>query len=298
MPSLSSFFFRLMMRRLNIFRAPGGSLEALRRRTESSARFMKVPKNVKVQVVWAGSVPAEWLFPDGAPQDRALLYIHGGAWVFCSPATHRAMVAQLALAAGVKALSIDYRLAPEHPFPAGLDDCVAAYCWLIQSGIAPQKIVIGGDSAGGNLTLATLLALKDRGDPPPAGAVCLSPATDLASTGESVRTKAAVDPVLRHATGSNIHLNYVGCHDVLDPLISPLYGDLRGMPPILIHVGEDEILLDDATRFAERARAARVDARVVVWPHMWHVFQMHAPVMPEARESIRQLGKFIKEVLA
>lgn len=297
MASLISRFFRFSMGRIQFFAQPNLSIPEQRARIDRVTRFARAPRGVVVEQTSAGGVPAEWVIPAAAQAGSAILYIHGGAWIICSPATHRAMVGHIARASGVRALSIDYRLAPEHPFPAHLDDCLAAYRWLLGQGIAPTKIVIAGDSAGGNLTLATLLALRDAGEPLPAAAVCLSPATDLASTGESARTRANVEVLLKGMgkDGLNVVPLYAAGHDVLDPLISPLYGDLRGLPPILIHVGDHEILLDDSTRFAERACAAGVDARVVVWPEMWHVFQMHAPAMPEARASIRQIGEFIQE---
>jgi acetyl esterase/lipase len=190
---------------------------------------------------------------------------------------------------------VDYRLAPEHPFPAALEDIQTAYRWLLQNGIPPRKIVVAGDSAGGNLALVLLLALREAGDPLPAAAVCLSPVTDLTGAVESRRTKAAVDPILRSGT-SDMVSSYVGKHDPRQPLLSPLYADLHGLPPILLHVGEDEILLDDSTRLAEHARAAGVNATVVVWSHMWHVFQAFAPLLPEARQSIEQMGQFVSEM--
>ncbi len=309
MPSLISHFYRFILRRASIFGKAGETIVERRARLDKAARFLKTPPGVTIRPEDASGVPAEWTIPPGAPDDSALLYIHGGAWTIGSPRTHRAMVSQIALAAGVKALSIDYRLAPEHPFPAALEDCLAAYHWLLEQGIPATKIVLAGDSAGGNLTLATLLALRDfskgkgtfpskASDPLPAAAVCLSPATDLASTGESVRSRANVEVLLRNTRGGNAITHYTGDQDVHNPLISPLYGDLHGLPPILIHVGDHEILLNDSTRFVERARAAGVDAQVVVWPAMWHVFQMHAPRMPEARESIQQIAAFIRKMIS
>ncbi len=295
MPSLISYFYRFVMRRAGVFGKGNQSLTERRARIEKFAALAPVPRGATVQQVNAGGVPAEWEIPAGAPADRAILYIHGGAWTICSPRTHRSMVIQLGRAAGMKALSIDYRLAPEHPFPAALEDCLAAYRWLLGQGYAANKLVIAGDSAGGNLTLATLLALRDAGDPLPAAAVCLSPATDLVPTSETRRTRADVEVVLRRIKDGDAVSPYTAGQDVRNPLISPLYGDLRGLPPILIHVGDHEILLDDSTRFVENACLAGVDARVVVWPYMWHVFQMHAPSLPEARESIRLLGAFMRE---
>jgi len=300
MPSMASYVLRFFILRMNILSGRNASLPDLRRRTDSAARLLRTPGGVSVQKVLAGTVPAEWLVPRGAPEDRVLLYVHGGAFVFCSLATHRALAARLALAGGTPALSVDYRLAPEHPFPAAMEDCLSAYRWLLQRGVPSKRIVVAGDSAGGNLALVLLLALRQAGDPLPAAAVCLSPVTDLAWTGESLRTKADIDPVFPRRTSrslsSDIDSGYIGSEDPRNPLISPLYADLRGLPPILLHVGEDEVLLDDSMRLAERVRAAGGQARVAIWPHMWHVFQVYAPFLPEACQSIRQIGDFIKEI--
>jgi acetyl esterase/lipase len=302
MPSLSSHFFRFILRTtIAPFLRSGPIFSNLQKRMELTDRLMGTPRYLRVARVDAGGVPAEWEVPTGAADERVLLYFHGGAWVYGSPASYRGMVGQLARAAGVKALSVEYRLAPQYPFPIPLEDCLAAYRWLLGQGYAPNKIALGGDSAGGNLVLAALLALRDAGDPMPAAAVCLSPATDLTCSGESMRTRREREVLLNHLVSSannpGVVPYYAAGHDLRDPLLSPLFGDLRGLPPILIHVGDDEILLSDSTQFVERACAAGVDARVVVWPAMWHVFQMHAPLMPEARESLRQLGEFIRAKL-
>jgi monoterpene epsilon-lactone hydrolase len=285
---------------MNFLRQRDVSIPVLRRRTDASARFLRPPRGVSIEKISAGSVPAERLIPRGAPPDRALLYFHGGAFIYCSLNIHRALVARWAVAGGTQAVSVDYRLAPEHPFPAALDDCLAAYRWMVRSGISPQRIVAAGDSAGGNLALVLLLALRQAGDPLPAAAVCLSPVTDLAWSGESLRTKIEMDPIfpekINCSLSAFIETGYIGSEDPRNPLISPLYADLRGLPPILLHVGEDEILLDDSLRLAERVRAAGGQATVVVWPGMWHVFQIFAPLLPEARRSIRQIGDFIKEI--
>jgi acetyl esterase/lipase len=300
MPSLQSRLLRIIIRRMNFLNQGDVSIPEMRRRMDGSARFLRPPRAVAVEKISAGNVRAEWVIPPGAPADRALLYFHGGGFLFGSLATHRALVARLASAAGTRALSVDYRLAPEHPFPAAPDDCLAAYRFLVRSGISPQRIVVAGDSAGGNLALVLLLALRPAGDPLPAAAICLSPATDLAWTGESFQTKAAVDPVFPQGASSplsaRIETGYIGSEDPRNPLISPLYGDWHGMPPILLQVGEDEILLDDSRRLANRVRAAGGQATIVVWPHMWHVFQVFAPFLPEANQSIQQIGEFIRDM--
>jgi len=282
---------------MNFLNEKNLSIPEMRRRTDSAAGLLRPPRGVKIDRISAGTVPAERLIPQGAPGDRVLLYFHGGGFIFCSLTTHRALIARLAMAGGTPAVSVDYRLAPEHPFPAALDDCLEAYRWLLEYGISPRRIIVAGDSAGGNLALVLLLALRQAGDPLPAAAVCLSPATDLAWTGESFRTKVKIDPVFPTGSSSplssRIETGYIGSEDPRNPLISPLYGDWYGMPPILLHVGEDEILLDDSVRLADRVRAAGGQATVVVWPRMWHVFQVFAPFLPEAGQSIRQIGEFI-----
>jgi monoterpene epsilon-lactone hydrolase len=294
MASLQSHFIRaslFLMRPIADFSLPAPQL---RRRIEAGAWLMQTPGGVTVHAVRVGGVPAEWLAPAGAPDDRVLLYIHGGGFVIGSCNTHRPLAARLALASGSRALQIEYRLAPEHRFPDALDDVCAAYRALLHDGIPARGIVVAGDSAGGNLALALLVALRDAGEPLPAGAVCLSPVTDLAGTGASMRTKAASDPVLSPTLAVDLTAAYAGDHDPREPLISPLYADLRGLPPVLLHVGSDEILLDDSTRFAERARAAGVDTQLVVWPGLWHVFQVYAQALPEALQSIEQIGAFVR----
>jgi acetyl esterase/lipase len=204
------------------------------------------------------------------------------------------MVSHIAYESGVRALSIDYRLAPENPFPAGLEDCISVYRWLLENGIAANHIVVAGDSAGGNLTLALLVALRDKGMPLPAGAVALSPATDLTGSSESYISRRHLDPVLSNLGSTTIVSDYITSHDPHEPYISPLFADLHGLPPILIHVGDHEVLLDDALRFAQGAREVGVDAQVVVWLEMFHVFQVFIPFLPEARLAVSQIARFIQ----
>jgi monoterpene epsilon-lactone hydrolase len=293
MPSLAFHLNRLLLSQVNLWGLPETPIPEQRQRINKLARRIPKPRRVAIEPVEAGGAPAEWLLPRDAPRDRALLYFHGGGFCICSLDTHRPLVAALAKAAGMPALSLDYRMAPEHPFPAALEDCLSAYRWLLSSGIPADKIALGGDSAGGNLALATLLALRQAGDPLPAAAVLLSPVTDLAGEPESRRSNAAVD-LLLHEGPVHMVAAYISDHDPSDPLISPLFADLHGLPPLLFHVGSDEILLDDSTCFVEKARQAGVDAQVEVWPGMWHVFQA-TPSMPEARRSIEALGAFIRQ---
>jgi acetyl esterase/lipase len=256
------------------------------------------PEGVEYQSVDAGGVPAEWAIPAGAGEDKVLLYLHGGGYSVGSIVSHRKLVGHLAKAAGVRGLSVGYRLAPENPFPAGLDDAVTAYAWLLGEGIAAAHIGIGGDSAGGGLALATALALRERGLPAPAGLVLLSPWTDLASTGESLRTNLGKDLLIRGVNDDAPGVtSYAGDNDVKNPLISPLYADFSDFPPFVVHVGGDELLLDDSTRLAEWASAAGCDVTIEVWPDMQHVFQIAAGNVPEADEAVAKLGSWLSKQL-
>jgi acetyl esterase/lipase len=247
-------------------------------------------------------VACEWLLAKGADPDKRLLYIHGGGWTSGSLETHRPLSARISQASGAAVLAVHYRLAPEHPFPAGLDDCVHAYRWLRANGPngpAPARaIFIAGDSAGGNLTFATLLACKERGLPQPTGAIPLSASTDFAASGESFRTRAAADPILAAAAAGipAIGAAYTqGRADPASPLCSPLNGDLRGLPPLLVQVGDAEVLLDDSTRIAAKAKDAGVDVTLHVYPEMPHVWQLFAPFLPEATAAIEEIGAFVRK---
>ncbi|MHA1362961.1 MAG: alpha/beta hydrolase [Candidatus Freyarchaeota archaeon] len=256
-----------------------------------------IPENVKVEKVDAGGVPAEWQTVPGAKEDRVLMYIHGGGMVLGSPNTHRLLTVTLGQVTGMRVLSVDYRLAPEHPYPAQLEDCVTAYRWLLSTGIKPENIVIAGDSAGGNLTLTTLLKLRDEGVPLPAGGVCLSPATDWTGTDETFFKNAETDPVL-----ADIGLfwwvpAYLAGADPSDPLISPLFADLKGLPPLLIQASTCEMLFGGCERFVERAKAAGVDATLETWDDMPHVFQSFGLYeLPEAKEAIAKIGEFVQKL--
>jgi epsilon-lactone hydrolase len=252
------------------------------------------PAGTTVEAVEANGVPAEWVTAASVDGGRVLLYFHGGAYQMGSPATLRHMIALLSGAAQARALSVDYRLAPEHPFPAAVQDAVAAYRWLLAAGTDPAAIALAGDSAGGGLALATLVALRDGGDPMPAAAAVMSPWTDLALTGESLRTRAAVEIMIQPAGLRETAETYLAGADPRNPLASPLYADLSGLPPVLIHVGDAEVILDDSTRFAGRARDAAVEVTLEIWdemPHVWHAF---AGLLPEADEAIDRIGTWLQ----
>ena len=253
------------------------------------------PAGTTVEPADANGVPAEWVAAAGVAGRRVLMYLHGGAYQLGSPATLRNLKALLSAAARARVLSVGYRLAPEHPFPAAVEDALTAYRWLLAGGTDPAAIVIAGDSAGGGLTLATLVAARDAGDALPAAAAVMSPWTDLALTGESLRTRAAADVMLKPAGIAETADVYLAGADPRHPYASPLYADLRGLPPILIHVGDAEVILDDSTRFASRAREAGVDVTLEVWdemPHVWHAF---AGLLPEADQAIAGIGVWLSE---
>ncbi|MEJ2208845.1 MAG: alpha/beta hydrolase [Anaerolineae bacterium] len=299
MPSLQSRFARLITKQFlgRKFRK-GRSIADWRDTMERLARYQKTLPGTDIQTRSINGIPAEWVEAPGARTDCALLYLHGGAGVMGSPATHRALVARLSAITHIRALVLDYRLAPEHPFPAALQDAVSAYGWLLDSGYAASRLVVGGDSAGGGLALQTLITLRDSGRSLPAAAFFLSPVTDwVRFDGESYATRATVDPMNNPETCKFTAALFVGDTDPGTPLLYPLGMDLAGLPPLCIHVGDDEILLSDSIRLAERARASNVAVELKVWPSMWHTFQMNAPVVPEARRSLEEIGQFVvKEI--
>jgi epsilon-lactone hydrolase len=275
---------------------PSASMTIAERRAQydRAERVFPTPPDVTVEAVTAPERPAEWLRPPGARTDAALLYLHGGGYVIGSPRSHRHLAAAIARAAGTAALLVDYRLAPEHPFPAALDDAVAAYRWLLGRGLAPSRVVVAGDSAGGGLTVATLLALRDRGLPRPAGGACISPWVDLTCSGATYATKATVDPIVTRESVEMMAQAYAGAGDPKAPLLSPLYADLRGLPPLLVQVGSDEVLLDDSLGLGERAREAGVDVTVEEWPAMIHVWHWFLPMLAEAERAVGVIGNFVR----
>jgi monoterpene epsilon-lactone hydrolase len=275
------------------------SLAEQRSMYDRAERVFTLPPGTTVERVTVGERPAEWIHPAGARADAALLYLHGGGYVIGSPRSHRHLAESIARSAGIACLLPDYRLAPEHPFPAAVDDGLAAYRSLVdQRGIAPGRIAIAGDSAGGGLTVATLVAIHQAGLPAPAAGVCISPWTDLTCSASSYQTKAATDPMVALPGITVMAQNYLGSTDPRTPLASPLYADLRGLPPLLIQVGSEEVLLDDATRLAERAKAAGVDATIEIWEPMIHVWHWFLPWLDEAQAGVDKIGVFLRARLA
>lgn len=262
---------------------------------EKVAASTPIPPDIKCEKVNAGGIDAEWVCAPGAAADRAVLYVHGGGYVIGSINTHRDLMGRISRASGARVLGINYRLAPEHPFPAAVDDSVAAYRWMLAQGLKPNRISVAGDSAGGGLTVATLVAIRDAKLPVPGAGVCLSPWIDMEGIGESMKTKAAVDPVVQREGLLGMAAAYLAGQSPRSPLAAPLYADLKGLPPLLIQVGDAETLLDDSTRLADRAKAAGVSAKLEVWPEMIHVWQLFASFLPEGQQAVDGIGRFLKE---
>lgn len=304
MPSLQSHVFRFVLEHRHLLRFQlkrraffdeNTSIAKFREDCEKgAAMFGKVPEGIETSPIQIEGVPAEWILPTNAAKDRVILYTHGGGYVSGSITDHRNHVARFVHSTGVGALLFEYRLAPEHTYPAAIEDSLKVYRWLLAQGVDPAKIMIVGDSAGGGLCLAMLVALRDQGIPLPAGAVAISPWTDLACTGESYHTKNKVSlaPLESWTVFSKY---YVGDHDPRLPWISPLYADLHGLPPIFIASGEDDELIDDSTRFAEKARMAGVDIRLKVGERMVHCYPLLPAFIPEAREAMEEICAFIRK---
>lgn len=273
----------------------GASLEDMRKGIDAMGGMAPRLDNVTASAVDAGSVPAEWFTAAGGDEGRVVLYVHGGGYVMGSVESHRCMLERLAVAVQGRVLALNYRLAPEAPFPAPVEDAVAAYRWLRGQGVDAQRIAIAGDSAGGGLTLATLVALRDAGEPLPACGVPISPWTDMEGSGESMQTRAAVDPMVQKEALGQIAATYLQGQDAKNPLASPLHADLAGLPPLLIQVGDCETLLDDTTRLEPRLKEAGVDATIEVWDDMIHVWHLFAPMLDEGQKAIDRIGEFVRQ---
>ena len=274
---------------------PEPQIDLLRRRMKAVLWVTPLPpRGTQAVRLDANGVKAVRIATPQSLDERCILYLHGGGYVMCSPPHYRDFIWRIARAAAARVVCPYYRLAPEHPFPAALDDAVTAYSWLLAQGSDPRRLAIMGDSAGGGLALATLLRLRDEGLALPAAAVALSPWTDLALTGDSMRGNASADLTMRYGRAASFARHYLGGADPRHPYASPLYGNAAGLPPTLIQVGSDEILRDDAVRMAEKLRAAGSPVEIEVWPRMHHVWQLYARVLPEGRHAIRRIGAFIE----
>ena len=271
-----------------------GRLAELRAEYEELAEGNRLPGGVNREAVVAGGISAEWVSGAAPSGGGVVLYLHGGCYGMGSVESHRELMTRIAIAASMWVVGINYRLAPANPFPAAVEDASAAYRWLLEEGIEAHRIVIAGDSGAG-LAIATAIKMRDEGVALPAALVCISPWVDLAVMGESMESKAAEDPIVSRAMLSEWAKLYLGKNDARTPLASPLYAELRGLPPMMIQVGSAEVLLDDAKGLAERASAAGVETRLEVWPEMIHVWHSFAAVMAEGREAIEGIGRFVRE---
>jgi epsilon-lactone hydrolase len=253
--------------------------------------------DVKIEKVSANGIPAEWASTQGAARDAAILYVHGGGYVIGSLDSHRHLVAELGRAANAVALALDYRLAPEHPFPAAVEDAVAGYRFLLAQGFKPERIAIAGDSAGGGLVVAAMVAIREAGLAQPGCGWCLSPWIDMEGLGGSMESKSATDPMVQKAGLLDMANLYLGGADPRSPLAAPLYADLAGLAPLLIQVGAAETLLDDAIRLAQRTGAADVRVDLQVWPEMIHVWPLFHPELAAGKHALDNAGAWIKGVL-
>ena len=248
-------------------------------------------------VVLADGVPSEWVVAEGAKEERVLLYFHGGAYTFGSPRSYNDITAGLSHFCRTKVLAVDYRLAPENPYPAALDDSMNAYKWLLKEGYKPENIVIGGDSAGGGLALALLLNLRDQGEALPAAGVCFSPWVDLSCEADSYTSLEKLDPLLSAHWLHEMAKLYVRDENIRNPYISPLYADFKGLPPIMIQVGSDEVLLDDSINLKKRLREDGVEVSLKAYDGMWHVWQLYAAIIPEGKEALIDAAEFIEATI-
>lgn len=286
------------VRRLLASRPRPTSLAERRARLDGIGSADPVPTDITFEAATPGGAPAEWSLAPGADPAKVLIFFHGGGYCAGSIASHRGLVSRAGRAAGARGLAVGYRLAPENPFPAALEDARAAYEAVLSQGIDPARVAIGGDSAGGGLSLALMAGLRDEGRPLPARGWLVSPWVDLAMTGESLMTKAAVDPLISKAYLEELAGAYLAGADPADPRASPLHANLAGLPPLLIQVGSAETLLSDATRLAARAGAADVAVTLEVWPHMIHAWPLWAARLEAGRAALASAGAFIRAGLA
>ncbi len=258
------------------------------------ASNLPLPKSVTKQNVQIDGLPCEWIEDESQANNGVILYLHGGGYNIGSCASYRLFAATLSRACATPVLLVDYRLAPEHKFPAPIDDAIVAYEWLLDEGYSAEEILIAGDSAGGGLALATAMVLRDEDYALPGGCICLSPWADLQQTGDSMKSRAKQDPMLSKSILQRWADNYIDLDDnPANPLISPINGDYEALPPLFIQVGDDEVLLSDAQRITTASRAAGVPTELEIWPRMWHDWQQLAIILPEAKEAIKQIATFV-----
>jgi acetyl esterase/lipase len=294
-PSKKSYFIKNIVR-LVIKLSHKKKLEDLRKSFEFTAKTDKIPTGFTVKETLIDGINCEWIRPISTKGNKTIIYIHGGGYILGSTATSRGFALEISKYIGERVLSVGYKLAPENPFPCALKNCFAVYRKLLNEKLKGEDIVLIGDSAGGGLCLAMVLALKESLEPLPSAVVCISPWTDLAFTGESIKTNLKMDPIFCNGFPAIDPKAYAGKESLKNPLISPLYGDFHGFPPMLIHVGSDEILLDDSLRLGRKAREKGVDVSLKVWKGMWHVFPTFSNRLPEARQALREIADFVNKL--
>lgn len=298
MTSIRAFIIRQIskqvMKRSRLASNPLGA------RRDFDRRMTKLPvaRGVSCSQEDVGGIECEWLIPDGCEDAPLIYFLHGGAYIMGSPATHRRLVSFIAKAAGMRAVLPDYRLSPEHRYPSQLEDSLQVWRTLLKGGIDPADVAIGGDSAGGNLSVATMLALRDAGEALPGACILLSPWLDLAGDGESHHTRSSYDPWFRPDKMPEVVANFCAEEKLREPMVSPVNADASGLPPTLIQVGDHEILLSDSTRFADNLKATGGRVDLHIWPDMWHVFQYFIGHMPESRKAVDDIGRFLRSEFA
>ncbi len=276
----------------------GMSIPERRANMDAWDKAYPVADGVTVASAKVAEVPVEWITAPNASEDAVLLFLHGGGYVIGSPDSHRHLVANLSEETGLQGLLVDYRLAPEDPFPAAVEDAISVYAALLTHGFEAEEIVVAGDSAGGGLVIAMMLAIRDANLPLPAAGICLSPWNDLTGTAKSLETNASVDPTVTKESLDFFAGEYLGEEDAQNPYASPLFGDFTGLPPLLIQVGSVEVLLDDAVMLAERAKEAGVSVTLEVWDEMIHVWHRYYPVLQEAREANARIGEYVRGIVS
>ncbi len=274
---------------------PGVDIPLEQRRKGMEKVAFKVADDIGVEAVTVAGRAAEWITAPGSQTGRAILYLHGGGYVMGSLTTHRALVGEISRAAQAAALLVDYRLAPEAPFPAAVEDGVASYRWLLDQGFMPKNLAIAGDSAGGGLAVATLISARDQGLPMPKAAVPISPWSDMTCSNESYKTRAEADPLVGSGSIGDMANLYLQGKDPKHPYASPNFASLKSLPPLLIHVGRDEVLLDDSIKLDQKAKADGVNSTLEIWEDMIHVWHAFHPMLPEGKQAIERVGAFLRE---
>ncbi len=273
------------------------TLEERRAWIDAGCKLFENLDDIKTEHIDANGVPAEWVTAKGVNPENVMLYLHGGGYVLGSIASHRGSAANLSRATKSRVLLLGYRLAPEHTFPAAVEDAEKAYQWLLGKGVDPSQLIVCGDSAGGGLTVSLLVVLRDKGAPLPAGGVCISPWVDMEAKGNSMDSKADLDPVIQREGILDFSSAYLGGADPKSPLAAPLYANLIGLPPLLIQVGTAETLLDDATRLAHHAKTCGVKVTLEVWKDMIHVWHRFSGSLSEADQAIDRIGEYVYGIL-